>query len=418
MMLFWIISATMILAALAMLAPTLLRNRQSESMDRDQQNVVIARERLAELESEKARGVLTAEQFEQAKGELEQSLLRDLDEHGQEAVQRDSTVSGRLAIAAIVLLVPALTFGLYAFLGSPQMVVPVDQRTAHATTAGQGEMPSVEEMLEVLVARLKETPEDSDGWFLLGRTYMAMNEYAKAAGAFEKLHQLVGEEPVVLLAWADAAAMNQQGDLSGRPAELVRRAVVLAPDNQTALWLGGMVEEQAGNHRLAIDHWERLLPQLQDDPESLARINSLLATARERAGMPATAEKGSTQVQTRPSAVADSSGIRIRVALAAEFLGKVGPEEVLFIYAKALQGPKMPLAAARHKVKDLPLELTLDDSSAMLPAMKLSNFEQVVVGARISRSGDPIAQSGDLKGEVSPVEVGTAVDIVIDSLVP
>jgi len=417
MMLFWIISAAMILAALAMLAPPLLRNRRSESMDRDQQNVVIARERLAELESEKARAVLTAEQFEQAKGELEQSLLRDLDEHGQEAVQRESAASGRLAIAAIVLLVPAITLGLYAFLGSPQMVVPVDQRTAHAA-AGQGEMPSVEEMLEVLVARLKETPEDSDGWFLLGRTYMAMNKYAKAAGAFEKLHQLVGEEPVVLLAWADAAAMSRQGDLSGRPAELIRRAVILAPDNQTALWLGGMVEEQAGNHQLAIDYWERLLPQLQDDPESLARINSLLAAAREQAGMPAAAEKGAVQVQTPSSVSADSSGVRVRVALAAELLGKVGPEEVLFIYAKALQGPKMPLAAARHKVKDLPLELTLDDSSAMLPAMKLSNFEQVLVGARISRSGDPIAQSGDLKGEVSPVEVGAAVDIVIDSLVP
>jgi len=417
MMLFWIITAAMILAALAMLAPTLLRNRHSESMDRDQQNVVIARERLAELESEKARGVLTAEQFEQAKGELEQSLLRDLDEHGHEAVQRESAASGRLAIAAIVLMVPAITLGLYAYLGSPQMVVPVDQRTAHAAT-GQGEMPSVEEMLGVLVARLKETPEDSDGWFLLGRTYMAMNDYAKAAGTFEKLHQLVGEEPVVLLAWADAAAMSRQGDLSGRPTELVRRAVVLAPDNQTALWLGGMVEEQAGNHRLAIDHWERLLPQLQDEPESLARINSLLTAAREQAGAPAAAEKGSTQVQTQPSAIADSSGIRVRVALAAELLGKVGPEEVLFIYAKALQGPKMPLAAARHKVKDLPLELTLDDSSAMMPAMKLSNFEQVVVGARISRSGDPIAQSGDLKTEISPVDVGTAVDIVIDSRVP
>jgi len=417
MMLFWIISAAMILAALAMLAPTLLRKRQSESMDRDQQNVVIARERLAELESEKASGVLTAEQFEQAKGELEQSLLRDLDEHGQEVVQRESAASGRLAIAAIVLLVPAITLGLYAFLGSPQMVVPVDQRTAHAA-AGQGEMPSVEEMLGVLVARLKETPEDSDGWFLLGRTYMAMNKYAKAAGAFEKLHQLVGEEPVVLLAWADAAAMSRQGDLSGRPAELIRRAVILAPDNQTALWLGGMVEEQAGNHQLAIDYWERLLPQLQDEPESLARINSLLATARGQAGMPAAAEKGAVQVQTPSSVSADSSGVRVRVALAAELLGKVGPEEVLFIYAKALQGPKMPLAAARHKVKDLPLELTLDDSSAMTPAMKLSNFEQVVVGARISRSGDPIAQSGDLKGEVSPVGVGAAVDIVIDSRVP
>jgi len=417
MMLFWTISAAMILAAVGMLVPTLLRNRQSESLDRDQQNVVIARERLAELEAEKDRGVLTAEQFEQAKGELEQSLLRDLDEHGHEAAQRESAAPGRLAIAAIVLLVPAITVGLYAYLGSPQLVVAVDQRVAHAA-AGQGEMPSVEEMLGALVARLKETPEDSDGWFLLGRTYMAMNDYAKAASAFEKLHLLVGDEPVVLLAWADAAAMSQQGDLGGRPAELVRRAVALAPDDQTALWLAGMVEEQDGNHRQAIDHWERLLPQLQDDPESLARINTLLATARERAGLPAAAEKGAAKVQPRPSAIAESPGIRVRVALAAELLGKVGPEEVLFIYARALQGPKMPLAAARHKVKDLPLELTLDDSSAMMPAMKLSNFEQVVVGARISRSGDPIAQSGDLKGEMSPVDVGAAVDIVIDSRVP
>ncbi len=416
MMLFWIISAAMMLAAVAILAPALLSSRRSEDLNRDQQNVVIARERLAELEAELEQRKITVDQYEQARDELEQALLQDLDEKGEETQQHESRRSSLLTLGAVVLLVPLLGVGLYAQLGSPQLMQPAEQRaSAHQGGGAEGDAMSLEQMMGALIGRLKDNPDDAEGWFLMGRTYMAMDEYAKAAATFEKLNQLAGDEPVVLLAWADALAMSQKGDLSGKPAELIRKAVKAAPDDATALWLAGMVEEQDGNHQLALQHWERLMPLLEDDPESRDRVASLIAVAREKAGLLPKAETAGQKVP-----VADSPGVRIRVTLSPELQSRARPDDTLFIYARAPQGPRMPLAAARMKVEDLPLEVTLDDSGAMTPQMKISNFDQVVVGARVSRSGNAITASGDLKGEVSPVKVGAdaVVEILIDKVVP
>lgn len=417
-MVFWIVTAAMILAALVLLVSALLRKRSPLSTDRGRQNVVIARERLAELKQEQAQGVLSEAQYQQSKNELEQSLLMDLEEPLlEEGSRRDSQEPSWLTIGVMVVMVPAITLGLYGYLGSPQLIEPQPQQVGHGD-AGSGELPSVEAMVGALEERLNQDPNDPDGWYLLGRTYMAMKDYPKAVEAYQRLHGLVGDEPAVLLSWADAAAMQQQGDLSGTPAELVRKALALDPENSTALWLGGMVELQSGNPGLAITYWERLEPKIQDDPRASQRIASLLTQARERAGLPVdrTGEATKPPIKSVPSA----GGITVRITLSPALQDNVAPEARLFVFARALQGPKMPLAAARFQAKDLPLEVTLDDSSAMMPSMKLSSFNQVVVGARISRSGDPIARSGDLTGEVSPVSVGdpATVVVVIDTLVP
>jgi len=228
----------------------------------------------------------------------------------------------------------------------------------------------------------------------------------------------VGDEPAILLSWADAQAMVQQGKMNGKPAELVRKAVKLAPDDPTALWLAGMVEEQAGNFAQAVVYWERLAPLLAGDAESSQRVIELIARARKKAGM----EPAAPMVagQSAPAPAATSASVNIRVSISPALQQQVSGEETLFIYAKALQGPRMPLAAARLKVADLPLEMQLDDSLAMTPQAQISNFEQVVVGARVSRAGGAIAQSGDLRGEISPVTVGGSdlIEIVIDSVVP
>jgi len=419
MMLFWIITAVMIMAALLLLAPPLLRNRQLESLDRDQQNVVIARERLAELEAERDQGILDQAQFEKSKGELEQSLLLDLDQQGDEIIDSGATGSGRLALVAVAVFVPALTLGLYAYLGTPELVEPKNPALAEAHTTG-GELPSVEQMMSALVERLKQNPEDAQGWYLLGRTNMALKEYANAAAAFEKVHQLVGDEPSVLLAWADAIAMNEQGNMLGKPAALIRKAVELVPDDTTALWLAGMVEAQAGNHQLAISHWERLAPLIQDDPQASARIAALISRSREESGAAPRTVAAVPEVSAEKASEPAVKAVSVRVSLSPELGGKVKPDDALFVYARALQGPRMPLAAARRQVRDLPLTLTLDDAGAMMPTMKISGFEQVVVGARVSRSGGALAQSGDLKGEVAPVRVGVdnVVEILIDQVVP
>ncbi len=419
MMLFWIVTAAMILVALVILAPALLSKRTQAALDRDQQNLVIARERLKELDADKASGALDQTQYEQAKLELEQVLLNDIDEKSEAPELRTAGKAGRGGLLSLLVLVPLLTIGLYYQLGKPDMVSSADQRmAAHApgNDSGQG-MASVEEMLEGLVARLKENPQDAEGWFLLGRSLMTLNEYAKASTAFENLHRLVGDQSSVLLAWADAAAMAQGGDMRGKPAELVRKAVALAPNDVTALWLAGMVEAQDENYSKALEYWQLLQPLLKDDPESSQRLAAMIAAAREKGGLSAAAVAPATE--SAPETVS-LAAVKVRVSLAPELREKTAPGQSLFIFATALQGPKMPLAAARLQVNDLPVELTLDDSSAMMPAMKLSNFEQVRVGARISKSGDPITSSGDLTGEVVPVKVTGAgvVEIVINKVAP
>ncbi|MCW8945146.1 MAG: c-type cytochrome biogenesis protein CcmI [Sedimenticola sp.] len=410
MTLFWILTAAMIVAALAFIAPALLRNKQLEISNRDQQNVVIARERLQDLQIEHAAGSLTDAEYEQTKQELEQALLIDLEGGADSEQVVDSDSRGKGALISAVLFIAVATVTIYLNLGTPQMVDPEVMLAQQSNE----ELPSVEEMMTALVERLKENPEDAEGWYLLGRTYMAMQDYQKAAFAFDKLNQLVSDQPSIMLALADALAMSSDGNMQGRPAELIRKAIALAPEDQTALWLAGMVEDQAGNYSIALTHWRHLKTLIGDDAESLQRVDSLIAGAERKLSA-----SGATPVAEQ-APVNTGKEITARISLADDLVGKVTPDESLFIYARAMQGPKMPLAAVRLKVSDLPATVKLSDSQAMVPGMNLSSFKQVVVGARISRSGNAIAASGDLLGEVSPVEVDgeAVVELVINAELP
>jgi cytochrome c-type biogenesis protein CcmH len=414
---FWIIVAVLIVAAVGILAPALLRSRQSLSSDRNQQNVVIAQERLSELEADLANGVLSQDQFDQAKVELEQALLLDLGDDGNAGEQAPKS-AGRAALVALVIAVPALTLYLYNHLGQPQLAVA--QQVAHQDGNGPaGEMPSVEEMIDALVARLKENPEDAEGWFLLGRTYMVLKQYPEAVTAYETVYKLVGDEPGVILALADALAMAQDGNMGGRVAELVRKAVQIAPDSATALWLGGMVEEQQGNYTQAVALWRKLQTMVTDDKEAYDRVSQLIAAAERKSGT-SSAAPGEVLESSQAQPVDGQASIRVKISLSPGLQALVGSDEILFVYARPMEGPKMPLAASRHKAGELPLEVTLSDADAMMPQMRLSNFAEVLVGARISRTGNAIAESGDLKGEVASVSVTGSgmVEVVIDTLVP
>lgn len=410
MMTFWIIAALLIVVALAILAPSLLRGRNQTVEDRNQQNVVIAQERLSELEADLANDVLDQETFDQAKDELEQALLLDLREEAGPTVIGAPKGPGRLAMGLLSLTVPALAIGLYLIIGTPQIM----SVNSHGDLTEQGEMPTVEEMVSTLVDRLKEQPEDAEGWYLLGRTYMMIKDYPKAVESFDQVHKLIGDQPTALLSLADALAMAGGGNMLGRPAALVRKAVELAPTDTTALWLAGMVEDQAGDYAKAVAYWERLEPLVQDDAESSQRVAVLLKQTREKVGMPAAVPARTAQ----PEAAADVE-ITLNISLAPELQQRIKGDESLFVYARPLQGPRMPLAAVRIKVSDLPGTVMLSDSQAMTPQAKLSNYQQVLVGARVSSSGNAMAASGDLKGEVAPVTVanGAVVELVIDTLV-
>lgn len=279
---FSIIAAVMLLIALALLAPALLRKRQLAASDRDQQNVIIARERLVEIESDLAAGKISQDEFALTKMELEQALLQDLEKG--ESPAPTSAISGKFTLGALAVAVPLLAVSMYAFIGAPEMIdFDTSKQASHTSSGQQRAMPSVAEMLARLQQRLQQNPGDAEGWFMLGRSYMALKEYPEAVRAYETLLKLTGDEPMVLLSLADALTMVQDGSMQGRPAELIQQALKADPVSQTALWMGGIMESQQGNYTQAITYWKRLELLLADEPEALEKVRSMITMAEGRA---------------------------------------------------------------------------------------------------------------------------------------
>mgnify|MGYP001819459296 FL=1 len=418
MTLFWILAAAMTLAAVVAVAPALLRNRRESALNRDRQNVAIARERMAELEREHEAGALSTETLDQVKSELEQALADDLADASTEQAARSG---GRWALGILLIVFPAMAFGLYWHLGAPEHLevkgASAGRAPAGPHAAGDGKMPSVDELVVSLEEKLAEDPSRAEGWYLLGRTYMSMQRYEDAVKAYKKLIELAPDQPTLLVALADAEAMVQGARISGRPAELVQRALVLDPDNTTALWLAGKAEVEAGNYSEAVAYWRRVEAQSADNPQTLAEIRNQIAAAERQGGLASNAPvAGESQTETASSAATASPGIEVSVSLAGDLAVKAAPDDTVFVYARAIEGPPMPLAVARHTVGDLPVTVRLTDDMAMIPQMKLSNFPQVRVSARVSRTGDAKTQPGDLVSEDAQVDVANAkkLNLVID----
>ncbi len=415
---FWIAAAAMMAVALALLAPTLLGRKRLRSLDRREQNIQIARERLNELETEFGRGALSESDYEHAKQELEMALLNDVDDQTT-SQDKHSLSASPITLALLIVLVPLFTILMYLEIGKPQALQTADASSQaaaspHAATGDQAAL-SIDDMLSRLEEKLRSNPDDAQGWYMLGRSYMSLGRYPEAINALSKTYELAGDQPTVMLSYADALAMSQGGRISGKPFELIKKALAITPNDPTALWLAGMGYEEQGEYERAVGYWRQLEPMLADNPESVTEVRRLIAAAEEKLGY--TVETKTVQpIQTAASPAA----IRVQVNLSPKLKARASDSDTVFIFARAVSGPPMPLAVVRKQVSDLPVEVTLDDSMAMMPQMKLSGFAEVNVGARISKSGNAIPQSGDFKANESRVKTGSdaAVKLLIDSIVP
>jgi len=301
----------------------------------------------------------------------------------------------------------------------PDLLVALQEmRTlaAGGDPAGGGAAPdnhAIEEMLARLIQRLEANPNDGQAWVMLARSYLALQRYEQANAAYAKATALVQDNPDVWADYGDALATSSGGRLAGRPAELVQRALALNPRHPKALWLAGTASFQEGDFASAVAFWERLHVLLPENSEDARIIGNNIAQARERGKEAAPA---ATQAQVPASGVVIKGVVRLDGKLA----GKAAPTDTVFIYARASEGPTIPLAVVRKQVKDLPVAFTLDDSLAMMPALKLSNFEKVVVGARISKSGSAGRNSGDLEAVLPPIKVnsGKSLTLSINQIVP
>jgi cytochrome c-type biogenesis protein CcmH len=283
-------------------------------------------------------------------------------------------------------------------------------------------------MVARLDARLRKNPKDANGWFMLGRSYMVLKRYQKAADAFHRLRELVGDEPEVLVREATALAMVKGGDLSGQPTLLVKRALVKQPNDAQALWMAATAAYQAQDYETALKYYQRVAPLLNGKP--LEQVKSILEDLAAKgygngevsgsASATANSGQGTAPTVASNAATAGGTALKVSVDLDPSLKDKTEAQASVFIFAKAVSGPPMPLAVVRKTVADLPITVTLDDSEAMMPQLKLSGFPRVTVGARISSSGQPIAQPGDLEGQTGPISTGKSQDVkvTIDHVVP
>ena len=397
---FWIIAALLAVAALAFVLPALLaRTRRSGATSREA-NVALYRDQMKELDADLAAGTLAPHHHEEARREIERRVLED----AAAAAAPARASSGRATAIALAFAVPVLALGIYLAVGTPGALSPQTAELSHGITRAQ-----IEHMVTGLAARLKENPDDVEGWAMLGRSLSVLDRYPEAAAAYANAVKRSPPSAQLLADYANALAMAQGQRLEGEPERLIAQALKLEPDNVKALMLAGSAAFEKNDFKGAIAHWERILKVVPPDADIVELVKDGIEDARKLAALPAKPAAGKSVAAPEPG------GVTATVRLAPAIAAKASPTDSVFIFARPVQGPRMPLAVVRKQVRDLPATVTLDDSMAMTPAARLSGHEQVVVGARVSKSGNPVSQPGDLEGLSTPVKVGSSgIAVLID----
>lgn len=451
---FWLAAAALLIVALALLLPPLLRERRVASLPApiaaagaapgSPANLSVLREQLAQLDAELADGAIGVEQHCTGRREIERRVLDE-----ESAVERPAAAGAGRATGtafAVLLLLPVVAAGLYAAIGTPGAI---DARSARTAPADAVSMQDVEAMVARLAARMEARPGDPQGWALLARTYVAMQRFPEASGAYGKALALAPDDAQLLADHADVLAMLQNSTVSGAPEQLVIKALKIAPDNLKALALAGSAAFERRDFVTAVAHWTKARALAPAGSEFAAGLDRSIDEARGSAGRPG---EGAAAMATAPfgegataalaggtsparaarrsdsdagtstgglpagstaaagggggtsiASLAAATAVSGRVSLSPSLAARALPGDTVFVFARAVDGPRMPLAILRRSVADLPFSFTLDDAMAMSPAMKLSNFAQVVVGARVSKSGNAMPQPGDLVGQTGPV---------------
>jgi len=414
---FWLSAASMSVIALLFAIVPLLRSKTTASVSRQLLNTEVIKEQLNELQADLDAGKLEPDAYQAARRDLERELLNDTETGPETEPQAER--SGRWAVGVFGLLIPALAVFLYLQLGAAPLLeqparAPVAQKPAQDTGH------PLQEMVEKLAKRLQEEPDNAEGWVMLGRSYAALNRYQEAANAYAQARRIAGDQPQLLVDSADIMVMASGGHFTPEAGELLERALRVQPENAKGLWLMGHYKYQDDDFQGAVDYWQRAAAQLPPDSEDTVAIRQQIKQAESM--LVAAGGTLAPAAQTVDGAVKGDApkAIEVSVRLDPAFSAQTSAQDTVFIFARAVQGPRMPLAIVRKQVAELPVTVTLDDSLAMSPAMVMSNFSEVTIGARISKSGNAMPQSGDLQGTVSPVQVqaGASVEVVINEVMP
>jgi cytochrome c-type biogenesis protein CcmH len=409
MTLFWILCAALVVGVLLALLRPLLRPPVHAADDTAASNQRLLREQRTELDAELAAGTLAPDQHAAGLAELERRVLVETRQTGATVQSRP----GRVSALALAVAVPAMAVLVYAQLGNRAALDPL-----LATPPAQASAEDVEVLVQRLADRMKANPEDPAGWMLLGRAYAGLQRFDLSRDAYAQAIQRKAPDAQLLADYADVLAMTQGGKLAGEPEKLVLQALALEPDHLKALALAGSAAMERGDFKTAVRHWTRAKTVAPEGSPFASGLDPSIAEARAAAGMPpaqAAAAQPSPQAPPAPQAAASAAApLRVTVTLAPALAARVQAGDTLFVFARAAEGPRMPLAIVRQAAGTAPVQVVLDDASAMSPQMKLSGFPQVVVGARISKSGNATPQPGDLEGLGQPIASSGTTSVTID----
>jgi cytochrome c-type biogenesis protein CcmH len=423
--LFWTLCAVMAVIAILFIVFPLWRTviRHNE-VQRDDANLELLRDQASEMDADLRNGLLTQELYDQAKGEIQSRLVREVGV----AQLSDTTPNNSKSLAMILaVLLPLFCIPLYLHLGNHYAALPPGE-IIQADSSG---VIHSEEGILALENNLRRHGDNPNDWFMLANSYVNIQKYPEALKAYEQLVKLAPDEAQIWASYADVYGMaNGRSLKSDVVAGYLEKSLALDPDNMSALALSGSAAMERKDYVQAITSWQKMILQMPPGSPNASRFNNSIQSALNYLAAQPDGEKQLAELEQRQmqaemdlqeqriAASNPAAAVTGKVSLSPSLEGKVKPTDIVFILARAAEGPKMPLAVFRKQVKDLPLEFTLDDSMAMQPQLKLSGFNQVIVVARVSKSGTPTAQPGDLEGLSGSIKPGTkGLDIVIDSVV-
>lgn len=413
---FWGLMLLLLLVAIVIVVFPLLRVRQRQSLAYKTSNIQLHEEKLNELNLDLEEGRIDQAAYKIARQELDRELLQDTPIESKETAAHHYTTEAKkhpaLALAIAVFL-PTLSFLIYTQLG-------MHSASEQEMVATEKAEPSVEEMVIKLEQYLEANKGDLKDWVMLGRSYKYLGRYGEAANAYAAAN-IIQPNPQVMLEHAEVLALMNNKKFNAEARELILNALEMSPNNVNTLWFAGVAEFQFGHYREAIEYLSQLSSAAAQDPEVDSSIRIYIQHAREQ--LIAAGEEVASMEELLPAtqtAPVSQVSLQVSIDISDEVRNKFSDTDVVFVYAKAAKGPKMPLAAQRLTLANLPTTVVLDDSMGMVEGMNLSAFNQVVISARVSKTGAAIAQSGDYIGQVMVNDVASAksLSIGIDSLVP
>ena len=398
---FWIAASALLLVALAFLLLPILRGRRAQAEeDRTALNVALYEERLAELTAQHGAGTLSDAQLEAGRADAARELLEDTENSDSPKIAK----LGRSVPLIAAVLVPLVGYGLYMHWGASDKVQMARQFSEQPRTVG--------EMTAHLEQAVKDQPDSAEAWYFLGRTYMNQERPADAAKAFARVVELAGRQPELLGQWAQAQYFAGDRQWSEQLQALSDEALQADPQELTSLGLLGIAAYEEGRYQDAVRFWEQLVAALPENDPSREAIRGGIERARQQVD----GGSGNAAAGEAPAAASThAAALQIQVQLDPKVAETVSPEDSVFVFARAVNGPPVPLAAKRLTVGDLPATVTLSDADAMVPSLKISSVEQVTVMARVSRTGD--ATKGEWMGQSEALETRgdkNAVRLMID----